>query len=452
MTRVTQLRAGRPTRQATASLPLLPVTPDAPAASHRANVIRVLLIAATWSLPMLRPAGPGNTGPVDLVLAVTMIFCALWLSGRDRIVRFPYAIPVGLSVFAGALASTTIYTGGYVSVGGSFLTLGQDVFIWMLAVAIASAGQEPALLRTVTRAWAISATCWAALMIVGVFGHISALSGETLRDGTRAAFTLGDPNVAADYFLCSLLVLRAARYPRRRVLRWACCAVIVTAIALTGSNGGVLALALATALGGIFQLARHRGLAPAILAATAIAIGGALIVPHISMQSIVLKAQASVPLLKDSIGRQAESSGSRSMILSETATLYFTADTPLGIGANGTKSAFQAHGYAYVKEAHDDYAAAVVERGVLGGIALVLLLLMIGARCLRIAARPLRPEYADIIPRPELLGAAAVAVFTSAMFYQVLHFRHVWMLFGLIAAMDLWGRADRATHRPGVPG
>jgi O-antigen ligase/polysaccharide polymerase Wzy-like membrane protein len=451
MTRVAQFRAAGPGRQATAGLPLPPVTPATPV-THRANVIRIVLIAAVWSLPMLRPAGPGNTGPADLVLAVSLIACALWLSGHGRLARFPYAAPVGLAILAGALASTAVYTGGYVSIGGGLLTLGQDVFVWILAVAIASVGQEPALIRTVTRAWAISATCWAALMIIGVFGHISLLSGETLRDGTRAAFTLGDPNVAADYFVCSLLVLRAAQYPRRRVLRWICCAVIVTAVALTGSNGGVLALALATALGGIFRLAKHRGLAPAILAAAAITLGGALIVPHISMQTIVLKAQASLPLLKDSIGRQAESSGSRSMILSETATLYFTADTPLGIGTNSTKSDFQAHQYAYVKEAHDDYAAALVERGLLGGIALILLLLMIGARCLRIASRPLRPAYADIIPRPELLGAAAISVFISALFYQVMHFRHVWMLFGLIAALDLWGRADRGGQRPEVPG
>jgi O-antigen/teichoic acid export membrane protein len=37
------------------------------------------------------------------------------------------------------------------------------------------------------------------------------------------------------------------------------------------------------------------------------------------------------------------------------------------------------------------------------------------------------------------------------MFYQVLHFRHVWALFGLVAALDLWGRADREGDRPVLP-
>jgi O-antigen ligase len=417
---------------------------------RRGNVVRVVMIAGIWSLPLLHPAGPGNTGPVDLFLTIAVLVAALWVSGQGRIMRFPYAVPVGLSVLAGALASTAAYTGGFGSVGGGLLTLLQDLFVWAWALAIANVGREPALSRSMTRAWAISATCWAALMIIGVFGHIALLSGETAREGVRASLTLGDPNVAANYFICSLLVLRAARYPRRRLLRWACCAVILTAIVLTGSNGGVLVLVMATLLGWIFGLARRRG-AAAVLAASAVALCAVAVATQINTQQIVLKAQAGVPVLRDSIGRQAESSGSRSTILRETATLYFSTDNAVGIGANATKFAFQEHQYAYVKEAHDDYAAALVERGVLGGVALLCLLVMVAVRCRRIAARPLWPSWRAVIPRPELLGAAAIVIFTSGFFYQILHFRHVWALFGLIAAVDLWGRADSA-EGSGAPG
>jgi O-antigen ligase len=414
------------------------------------NVVRVAMIAGIWSLPLLRPTGAGNTGPVDVVLTIAVVVAALWVSGQGRVMRFPYAVPVGLSVFAGALASTAAYAGGFGSVGGAFLTLLQDVFVWAWALAIANVGREPALLRSITRAWAISGTCWAALMIIGVFGHITALSGETAREGVRASLTLGDPNVAANYFICALLVLRAVRYPRQRLLRWACSAVILTAIVLTGSNGGALVLVVATLLGWIFGLARRRG-AAAVLATSAVALCAVAVATQINTQQLVLKAQAGVPVLRDSIGRQAESSTSRTIILQETAVLYFAADNPLGIGANATKFAFQENQFGYVKEAHDDYAAALVERGVLGGAALLCLIVMVAVRCRRIATRPLRPRCRALIPRPELLGAAVVAVFASALFYQVLHFRHVWALFGLIAAVDLWGRADRAGSS-GAPG
>jgi O-antigen ligase len=366
--------------------------------------------------------------------------------------RFPYLLPIGLSILAGALASTVAYSGAYVSVGGGLVTLIQDAFLLAWGITIANLSRDPALLRTIVRAWAISVTCFAALMIIGVFAHIPLLSGEIARNGVRAAVTLGDPNLAANYFICSLLVLRAARYPGRRALRWLCCALIVTAIILTGSNGGVLVLVITTVLGGLFTLARRRGAAPAVITGAALVLAVLAIAPHVHVQGIVAQAQASSPLLKDSIGRQAESSGSRSTILSESERLYFTADTPFGIGPGGTKSAFQAHQFGYVKMAHDDYSAALLERGVLGGVALVFLFVIIAVRCRRIAARPLRPDYAGIFPRPELLGAAVIGMFISAMFYQVLHFRHLWALLGIIAAVDLWGRWDRDRGRPDPAG
>jgi O-antigen/teichoic acid export membrane protein len=432
---------------ATIELPAVPAVKPI-RMKRRADVVRVMMGVAIWSLPLLRPTGPGNTGPVDLVLSLAVIAAMAWLSGRRAIVRLPFALPVGLSVLAGTLASVVAYSHAYVNVGGGLLAVTQDVFILAWALAVANLGRDTGMLRGMTRAWAISATVWSALMILGVLGHVSALSGETARTGTRAAFTLGDSNLAADYFLVSLLVLRAAQYPRRAVLRWACGGVIIAGIVFTGSNGGLLALLFATLAGGVFRLAHRRGAAAAVVAACVIVLGGAAAVSVLHVQSIVERSQANGSLLSNSVGRQAQSSGSRSTILSETETLYFTGDNLLGIGPAGTKLAFQAHLYGYVKEAHDDYTAALIERGLLGAVALVALLVMVLARCRRIASRPLRPEYAEIIPRPELLGAAVLAILLSAVFYQILHFRHVWALFGLVAALDLWGRADCDGRKP----
>jgi O-antigen/teichoic acid export membrane protein len=418
---------------------------------RRADMVKFFAGAGIWAMPLLVPAGPGNTAPADVFLAFAVIVAILWFSARSHVLRFPYVLPVGLSVLAGALASTVAYAGAYISVGGGLITLLQDVFLLAWAVSIANIGRTPALLRTITRAWAISTPVWAAVMIIGVLAHISLLSGETPRDGVRAAFTLGDPNLAANYFVCSLLVLRATRYPRRRLIRWICCALIVTAVVFTGSNGGALVLIVTAVLGCVFRMAKRRGAVPAVIVATLLALGTGLIAPHVHVQDIVAKAQASSQLARDSIGRQAESSGSRSTILAETGKLFLYDDNPIGLGPGGTKGAFSRHQFSYVKMAHDDYAAALVERGVLGGFALVLLLLIVGTRCRRIASRPLRPEYEDVVPRPELLGAAVIGMFISATLYQVLHFRHLWALLGVIAALDLYGRAQRKAGKRRTP-
>jgi O-antigen ligase len=132
------------------------------------------------------------------------------------------------------------------------------------------------------------------------------------------------------------------------------------------------------------------------------------------------------------------------MLASEGLALLLRGDKVLGVGPGNTEATLRAEQAPYVKEAHDDYLAAVLERGPLGAAALVLLAVAIAVRSRRISAPDgLSADFRAVVPRPELLAAAAVAIAISAMFYEVLHFRHVWALFGLIAALELSGRRQR---------
>ena len=60
---------------------------------------------------------------------------------------------------------------------------------------------------------------------------------------------------------------------------------------------------ITTVLGGLFTLARRRGAAPAVITGAALVLAVLAIAPHVHVQGIVAQAQASSPLLKDSIGR-----------------------------------------------------------------------------------------------------------------------------------------------------
>ena len=150
-----------------------------------ARVVKVVSVGAIWAMPLLVPAGPGNTAPADVFLALAIIVSALWFAGRRQAMRFPYAVPVGLSILAGALASTVAYASAYDGVGSGLVSLVQDGFVLAWSISIANLGRDAGLLRSLTRAWAISATFWAAVMILGVAGHISVLSGETARTGVQ---------------------------------------------------------------------------------------------------------------------------------------------------------------------------------------------------------------------------------------------------------------------------
>ena len=410
---------------------------------RRRSATQVGIVVAVSALPLLRPSGPGNTGLVDVGLVLVILVASLWLSGHGHVVRLPYALPVALSLVAGTL--------GGLAAGGGILALVQDLFLFGWAVAVANLGRSPELLGTLVRAWALSVTGWAALLLVGVLVHASWLSGQTGLDGSRASLTFGDPNLAADYFLCGLLVLRAARVPRRSGPRLLCCAVIVTAIVLTGSNGGLSALLVATVAGSLFGLVRSGRAAAATLFACFLLTLGTVALSTVDLASVAARARQSAPVLRDSIGREAESGGSRQTLVREGFSLWLRGESPLGLGPGGTKAALLAEQSPYVKEAHNDYVAALVERGVLGGAGLAALIVLVVVRARRIA-RPGRAA-AGVRRRDPPAGTARRGRgrrAMSALFYEVLHFRHVWALFGLIAAARAVGPAagDRAPPAP----
>ncbi|QKG25289.1 O-antigen ligase family protein [Actinomadura verrucosospora] len=415
----------------------------APALKRRWPLTSVALVLGIASLPMLMPAGlppgPGNTGLPDLALIGLSAVTLLWASTRKLPVRWPFLIPTLMTIIAGGIAAVVNQAGT--------LTLVKDLFVLMWAVSIANLGRDPKMLRLALRSFVVIGTVYAVVEILGMVLGIEAMSGKQL-DGERAMFTFGDANYASNWFICILFVIRATRYPDRRWLRWTVCATVLTAELLTGSNGGLLALCVALLLGYLFRLFRegkaHHAIATGALAFL-VAGTGVAAVTLINIQPYLDQASQMSPVLRDSIGRTTgESTESRSSVNAATVQMLEEQTHPWGIGPNQTRPQMLARQYGYVREAHNDYIAAVLERGFLGGVALITLLFVLILRCVRIARRgALTTEYAALVPRPEMFGALLAVFLVSALFYQTLHYRHGWAVFGLIAALDLFGRRDR---------
>jgi hypothetical protein len=409
-----------------------------------------VVVVAIASLPLLMPAGlgpgPGNTGLPDLFLVVLLLTTALWASSGGYALYWPFLVPTLLTLMAGGIAAVVMDAGA--------LTLVKDLFVLFWAVAIANMGRDVRLLTTAFKAWAYIGTCYAAVMIFGYVAGVEALSGQLPGGGARSTFTLGDANYASNYFICTFFVLRAAQVPRRPGARYACCGLLLAAEILTGSNGGALALGCALVAGYLFRLFREGRAQYAVAIGTLLALlggGAGLALARTDYQAAITKLSGYSPILRDSIGRAAgESSDSRGAVLSESTRLLVREPYPLvGIGPGQTEARMRETQAPYVREAHNDYLAAVLERGLLGGFALVVLLVVLVLRCLRTGRRDaLTPEYAAVVPRPELLGAMVVAMLVSAFFYETLHYRHGWALFGLIAALDIWGTPASGGTRP----
>lgn len=408
----------------------------AAAASAPGRTVTVLLAAGAATLPLLEPTVGGNASAADLPILLAIVASAFWLLRSRAVIRLPYLLGEGLMMLGGALAAFL-----RADVGSS-LALAQDLLVFAWGVALANGLRSPAVVRVVTTTWAYAAVAWAVVFEAAWVVGFSPLSGVRANNGLRLQGTLGDPNLAANYFVVSLFVILAFGRPRRRWLRWLAVVIIVTAMAFTGSNGGAVSLIVATLVSTFAWLWRKHGAVPLIaLGAIVILFVGAS-TSGLHLGALEQRAADATPILRDSLGRGSESSGSRSTLLHETTALYEQTG-PFGIGPSRTKDWLAKEGAAYVKEAHSDYTATTVERGVIGVLGLLLLGLSLVRRAGRVLVGPIRPDYAEHLPSPQMLLGALAAVFVAASFYEVLHFRHVWALFGLVAGVELWGREDR---------
>src|SRR5581483_8115595 len=100
----------------------------------------------------------------------------------------------------------------------------------------------------------------------------------------------------------------------------------------------------------------------------------------------------------------------------------------------------------YVKEAHDDYLGTLLERGALGALGLILLYGALFQRTVSSASRPLQPRFAAAVPHPTALAGALVGTLAGSAFIQLMHTRHVWALFALVAAVSVWGHGSRSSE------
>jgi O-antigen ligase len=166
---------------------------------------------------------------------------------------------------------------------------------------------------------------------------------------------------------------------------------------------------------------------------------GYLAAVNVDFTGLARAAKGAPPIIANSVGRGQQGGEDRALLLSENLNIFRHEDL-LGLGPGGTKRTLQEEQAAYVKEAHNDYLATLVERGVVGVVGLLMLLVAAGRRAAEVMrARP-GPGRPAAVARPVLLAAGGVALALSGWFHEVLHFRHVWAVLGLLAAAALSSR------------
>ncbi len=151
--------------------------------------------------------------------------------------------------------------------------------------------------------------------------------------------------------------------------------ILLWALALTESNGGALALGIGVVFLLMVRYYRRHGWAGAIATVLVAGPGGRVFFTVVPLNSIRHWAlNSNQPLLVNSIGRSAQSSQrAEPARQGDRIALYQRSDGVLGLGPMSTKQLLAQLVYPYSNEAHNDWLAALSERGVLGLFALLLL-------------------------------------------------------------------------------
>ena len=432
----------------TATRPVAAPRQEAPGKPARGSAQRaavITLVLAVIFQPLLHPTGPGNSSPVDLLLVASIVTAMVWLAATHRKLRAPYVIPVLLFIGAGAASGlvSPLPTTALTSIMIDIL-----LFTWCTTVVNVVSG--PRAMRYALVAWSWSGIFWAVLFVAAWAAHLTPLEGINPAEGNRLAFTFGDPNYASWYWDATIFVLFASGAPGKRWMRVTGYVFLLWALVLTESNGGALALGI----GVVFLLAvryyRRHGWAGAIATVLVAGLAAGAFFTAVPLNSIRHWAEYSnQPLLVNSIGRSAQSSGERSQLIQEVIALYQRGDGVVGLGPMSTKQLLADWYYPYSNEAHDDWLAALAERGVLGLFALLMLAGCVIARAGPLLRRPLSAPMAAVVPAPAGIVAALLAVSVNSFFEEVLHFRTLWLLLAVTAVLgrDAWQRQRSATRR-----
>jgi hypothetical protein len=418
--------------------------PDGSPASRGGPLLAAVIVLNAVALPILIPRGPANTVPADLpaVLLLMVGTAVLWQA------RAPIRIPLGLSY-------TLVLVGGLLGMAQSIapgqagiaLAIDLYIFAWFVVLLNCLLLDGKPLLRLAMKAWVVTAVAVGALGVLSlVLGseRMPSIMGYLVTDRfDRYYGTFRDPNMAGAYLVISIFVLWASPWPSRKLSKVALTTPLLLATFATQSNTALFALAGGTVVSVLVGFVRSRAAwfsaSVRILAVVVVVVA---LAPALFLESPVDAARSvgDTELFHGSLGRFDSSLAGRVGRIQESLRL-FGPQLLLGIGPSTTNETLLARDAPIQGEMHDDYVAALVERGIVGAIGVLMLFGVAVVAALTIPdPEGLRAEGWSVNP----VVGAVTAVMITGLSLETLHFRHVWLVFALVFALAL--RDTPATH------
>lgn len=405
--------------------------------------LRLLVLLTVVSTPLLIPPFLGNSVPVDVVNVVVLLVGGATLYRSTDPAKAPLLASYSLVMAGGLIALTQS-----IAPTESATIIIQDayLFLWFLVAVNLIAREGPRFLGTVASAWTVASVAAALTVLIPklLFPAKTALFGYPLIDLYGRAFgVFRDPNMAGNYLAISFFVMWASPWPRSAIAKALLSLLVVGGIYSTDSISALVILVAAALISLVVAFVSSRqAAAVSILVMGGLALGALAALPPDAGR---LADEAGDDLgetstFEASLGRKEKSLDLRLARWEESLQL-FSGDVLIGIGPGTTdirlseNSDFLTRLGAPIRgELHNDYLAGFLERGLIGGIGVLLIFASMTMVSLRLASSS---QLRRAGWRPAALAGAMVAVIMAALSLETLHFRHVWLLFALLAAAHM---------------
>jgi hypothetical protein len=366
--------------------------------------------------------------PYELFLAVLI---PVWLMANPALPRAiaPLLVLMILFMVGGLFAAVQARDIAdqpiYYAVSG-FLALSSCFFA-------AAVGASPRLFGAVVGGWIAGAICTVALGIVGYAG----LSGELFTKFGRAAGGFEDPNVFGPFLIFPFIVLMRRALTRRlgpALVSGLLAAYLFIGIFLSFSRGAWGAALIAALLASAVLFASERR-ATARARYVALAAAGLVVLAGLVVAALSIPQVSSLFAERAQIVQEYDA-GHLGRFDRHLLGFNLMLDHPLGIGA-------MEFGKEYGEDEHDIWLKTLTTYGWLGFAAYATLTVWTF-----VAAFPLLFRSGPLQEVTQCAYVVLVAHIVLATVIDIDHWRHVYLLFGL-----LWGAvaADRMRAGAGMP-
>jgi O-antigen ligase len=362
---------------------------------------------------LLLPVVRAEPAPVDGLIAVIIATAAV--TNRLQLRRVPLSM---LAVCGGFIALNLLATMEAIDLTRAASYLAVTIYVVILGLWVAGYVDRPQRARLVVRAYLVTAVAFAVLSSLALFVSFPGSEYLVTDDGERARGLFKDPNVYGPFLIPAALILaQESLTPRllrlNRPTQLFCFVALAAGILFSYSRGAWLNLVVGVLVMTVVTALRRGGSRRAFAMMIVIV--------------LALGALAATIAFSNSLGfleqRARFQSYDSSRFGAQRIGVELAERKPLGIGPGQFE-------LVSPLSAHSTYIRALTEEGVLG--AATLLALMLGT--LLIAGRNAaegRDTYG--IGSAPLL-AAWCGVLANSLVIDTLHWRHLWLLAGLIWA------------------